>query len=90
MKIPAAALSSRRMIRTSIGRARELQGWCLRYQVKVAANWQALFDGEQCFFPKRFHHILSAFALNNMRGSDKGMEMMIAGTNNSHPVIWRI
>ena len=52
----------------------------LRNQAKVAANWEALFDGGKCLFSERFHRTLSAFALHNMRGSDEGMEMMIAGT----------
>ena len=53
---------------------------CLRNQAKVAVNWEALFDGEKCLFYEHFHQILSAFALHNMRESDKGMEMMIANT----------
>ena len=52
----------------------------LRNQAKVAVNWEALFDGRKCLFSKRFHQTLSVFALHNMRRSDEGMEMMIAGT----------
>jgi len=52
----------------------------LKKQAKIVANWQALFDGGQCLFSERFIRTLSQFSLHNMRGSDEGTEMVIAGT----------
>jgi len=51
----------------------------LQKQAEVSTNWSALFDGERCTFSDRFHRTLSTFGLHNMRGSDEGMEMIIAG-----------
>ena len=52
----------------------------LKRQAKITANWEALFDGGKCLFSQRFLRTISQFALHNMRGSDKGTEMLIAGT----------
>ena len=51
----------------------------LQKQAEVSTKWSALFDGERCTFSDRFHRTLSTFGLHNMRGSDEGMEMIIAG-----------
>ena len=51
----------------------------LRNQAQVAINWQALFDRGKCMFSPRFQQTLTSFALHNMRGSDEGAEMIIAG-----------
>ena len=50
----------------------------LRNQAKVATNWQALFDGGKCTFSPRFQRTSISFGLQNMRGSDKEIEMIIA------------
>jgi hypothetical protein len=51
----------------------------LRNQAQVAINWQALFDRGKCMFSPRFQQTLTSFALHNMRGSNEGAEMIIAG-----------
>ena len=51
----------------------------LQQRAKVADRWSALFDGKQCRFSNRFLRTLSMFGLHNMRGSDEGMELLIAG-----------
>ena len=52
---------------------------CLQKRAKVADRWAALFDRKQYKFSNRFLHTLSMFGLHNMRGSDEGMELIIAG-----------
>ena len=51
----------------------------LRKQAQVAINWENLFSKELCMFSPRFERTLTAFGLHNMRGSDEGAELTIAG-----------
>ena len=51
----------------------------LQQRAKVFDRWVALFSKKKCLFSNQFLRTLTEFGLHNMRGSDEGMELIIAG-----------
>ena len=70
-------------IRTGAVTIRSGELTLLRRRAKVAEEWAKLFDGKKCKLSNRFLSTLTQFGLHNMRGSDEGAELLIAGVINA-------